>query len=327
MERSNKKYNLWIEHSTERDRDPKVGMRMIEPVNGPISSPFGKIRSGRPHLGVDYGVPVGTPVYAVDAGTVIRAAENPGNYGNLIIISHGVVDGQHRYSLYGHLSQFDVKYGDQVARGQQIGESGGRKGAPGAGRSTGPHLHFELIEVDANSYRNGLPWSKGPGPTNVKGNLGRLDPYSRIGPNPAPKPAPPDVSGPWSGMTGLGPPVIEITQNGDRIKGAHTIPQTCECLNYAGRPGESHTTTDYFEGTIQGDMIVGWYLVCKVIDGYLDENWHWVKCKAKWVKKPLRLKLSENGKTLYNKDGTPAFHRPSQFDPFTPPAGGSISRP
>ncbi len=89
------------------------------------------------HAGVDLAVPSGTPIYAVAAGTVIRAGWD-GGYGNYTCISHGLYDGQGIATCYGHQSEIDVSPGDYVSAGQFIG----RVGTTGA--STGPHLHFEV---------------------------------------------------------------------------------------------------------------------------------------------------------------------------------------
>lgn len=86
--------------------------------------------------GVDYGAPVGTPVLAAAAGRVItsRFGGWNGGYGNFIVIEHP----NGTQTLYGHLSKISVWQGQSVAKGQVIGKSGN------TGRSTGPHLHFEV---------------------------------------------------------------------------------------------------------------------------------------------------------------------------------------
>lgn len=108
----------------------------------PITSRFGKRIdpiTGKPagHMGVDVGIPVGTPVYSVGDGVVVRAQNvDKGGWGKYVMVDHG----GERYSLYGHLNAVNVKVGDEVSRGQHIGDSGN------TGRSTGPHLHFEFYE-------------------------------------------------------------------------------------------------------------------------------------------------------------------------------------
>lgn len=84
------------------------------------------------HDGIDLAAPVGTPVFAVAAGTVSRA-DFSSSYGNVVYLDHG----QGRESRYAHLDRLDVAKGQAVAGGAPIGTSGN------TGRSTGPHLHFE----------------------------------------------------------------------------------------------------------------------------------------------------------------------------------------
>lgn len=86
------------------------------------------------HPGLDISADKGHPVYATADGTVATAAWS-GDYGNLIVLSHGfgIV------TRYGHLSQFSVRSGQRVARGERIGYVGA------TGRATGPHLHYEVM--------------------------------------------------------------------------------------------------------------------------------------------------------------------------------------
>lgn len=86
------------------------------------------------HPAIDVGLPEGTPVLAADTGTVTWAGWNVYGYGNLIVINHG--NGYETY--YGHLSGINVSPGQVVYQGNQIGSSGN------TGRSSGPHLHFEI---------------------------------------------------------------------------------------------------------------------------------------------------------------------------------------
>ena len=110
----------------------------VAPVTAAISDVFGIARVFNQevqsrHLGLDYKVPAGTPVHAVNRGTVILA--KPLYFeGSCVVIDHG----QGLFSLYLHLSDFKVKEGDQVESGQLIGLSGG------SGRATGPHLHLAI---------------------------------------------------------------------------------------------------------------------------------------------------------------------------------------
>ena len=105
----------------------------IKPISGGrYTSGFGR-RWGRMHKGVDWACPIGTTVYASCAGTVISASYN-GGYGNNVVISHA--DG--RLTRYAHNSKLLVKAGQHVEQGEPIALSGS------TGRSTGPHVHFEI---------------------------------------------------------------------------------------------------------------------------------------------------------------------------------------
>ncbi len=106
----------------------------IKPIHGGrLTSNYGW-RWGRLHKGVDWGVPVGTTVFASCGGTVVRADYN-GAYGLCVLISHP--DG--RMTRYAHNSKLLVSKGDVVEQGETIALSGN------TGRSTGPHVHFEII--------------------------------------------------------------------------------------------------------------------------------------------------------------------------------------
>src|SRR3989339_824130 len=87
----------------------------------------------RLHTGLDLSAPKGTPVKAWKDGVVVKA-KSSGGYGKLIVVRH--TDGSETY--YAHLRGFNVKKGDKVDAGDQIGEVGS------TGMSTGPHLHFEV---------------------------------------------------------------------------------------------------------------------------------------------------------------------------------------
>lgn len=87
------------------------------------------------HNGLDIANKVGTPIYASGEGVVEVASWNAGGYGYQIVINHG----GGRETRYAHLSAFAVKVGDRVTKGQNIGSMGS------TGKSTGPHVHFEVI--------------------------------------------------------------------------------------------------------------------------------------------------------------------------------------
>ncbi|MGG6314528.1 M23 family metallopeptidase [Paenibacillus macerans] len=87
------------------------------------------------HAGIDIAGKVGDPVYAAGAGKVV-SADKDGSHGKYIVIEHpGGLQ-----SWYMHLSDIDVSVGDTVTKGQSIGNLGS------TGRSTGPHLHFEIVK-------------------------------------------------------------------------------------------------------------------------------------------------------------------------------------
>lgn len=112
---------------------PKKGTGTFStPTRGTLTSRYG-MRWGRMHDGIDIAAPIGTSVKAADGGEVIFAGTS-GAYGKLIKIDHG--GGYVTY--YGHLSKISVKVGAKVYKGQTIGAVGN------TGRSTGPHLHFEI---------------------------------------------------------------------------------------------------------------------------------------------------------------------------------------
>ncbi len=98
------------------------------------------------HKGIDFKVPIGTPVVAPADGKVIAVVTKKTGYGKYIKIKHD----ENFITLYAHLSAFNVKRGDIVKQGQQIGSTGN------SGSSTAPHLHYEVIrngkEVDPKEY-------------------------------------------------------------------------------------------------------------------------------------------------------------------------------
>ena len=102
------------------------------------------------HYGIDIAGKLGYPVYAVDSGVVVYAGWNNWGYGNVVVIDHG----NGWQSLYAHLSRILVKCGQGVAQGDMIGAIGS------TGRSTGPHLHFELMNA---KYGRVNPWDFLPG--------------------------------------------------------------------------------------------------------------------------------------------------------------------
>ncbi|MEW7278644.1 M23 family metallopeptidase [Aquimarina sp. 2201CG1-2-11] len=98
------------------------------------SDPFTKARKF--HYGMDFSAATGTPIYASGNGVVTRADANSSGYGKHIRIDHGF----NYVSLYAHLSNYKVKKGDKVKRGDVIGYVGS------TGRSVAPHLHYEIFK-------------------------------------------------------------------------------------------------------------------------------------------------------------------------------------
>lgn len=111
-----------------------------------VSTPYGADvalgpNAGEPHYAVDFGTPQGTPLYSMGTGRVLQPNENPEgvtgggtvtiDYGNGLIVT------------FAHLSEIMVTPGQSVSPYQMIGKTGGEKGTPGAGLSTGPHLHID----------------------------------------------------------------------------------------------------------------------------------------------------------------------------------------
>lgn len=122
----------------------------IKPTNGWFTSKFGYRKSpfsGRPvmHKGLDIAAPPGTPIFAPADGVVSYAGYDAG-YGKLISIDHGYG----MLTRYGHVSKIYTSVGQKVKRGDVIGAVGN------TGRSTGPHLHYEVrinnVPVDPSNY-------------------------------------------------------------------------------------------------------------------------------------------------------------------------------
>jgi murein DD-endopeptidase MepM/ murein hydrolase activator NlpD len=98
------------------------------------------------HKGIDIAAPTGTKVYAAGSGKVLKITSSDDGYGNCIVIEHGYGF----VSRYAHLSGFKIKEGDEVKKGDLIGLVGS------TGRSTGPHLHYEIEKdgekIDPKKY-------------------------------------------------------------------------------------------------------------------------------------------------------------------------------
>ena len=88
------------------------------------------------HAGLDFTAPTGTEIYATGDGVVELVEFNYGGYGNQVIINHG-----YGYKTrYGHMSRFAVRRGQKIKRGEKVGFVGS------TGKSTGPHLHYEVLK-------------------------------------------------------------------------------------------------------------------------------------------------------------------------------------
>jgi murein DD-endopeptidase MepM/ murein hydrolase activator NlpD len=128
-----------IESRLLESRLTSLAVPNSRPVDGPVSSGFG-FRSdpftGRTalHTGLDFPADIGKPIEAA-AGGVVRSADMHPAYGRLVEIDHG----NGLVTRYAHASRLLVKAGDLVKRGQVVAEVGT------TGRSTGPHLHFEVL--------------------------------------------------------------------------------------------------------------------------------------------------------------------------------------
>jgi lipoprotein NlpD len=122
--------------SSKKKKTPTVKPRrgiLIWPTKGTLTSSFGK-RNGRKHEGIDIAAPKGTPICSAADGEVVFSGWGPTGYGKMVIIQHK----HHLTTVYAHNSKILVKKGARVKQGQKISLMGS------TGRSTGPHLHFEV---------------------------------------------------------------------------------------------------------------------------------------------------------------------------------------
>jgi hypothetical protein len=130
--------------------------RMIYPVGANAPTPrngeYGNDRGDHMHAGVDFAMPLGTPIKAADGGEVVTACIgcDPDGYGALITIRHA----NGLETRYAHVNTTSVRVGQRVSQGQVIGTVGSR------GRSSGPHLHFE-VRRNGNAV-NPMPYLRRP---------------------------------------------------------------------------------------------------------------------------------------------------------------------
>lgn len=113
---------------------PTPGYKRITSPFGPRTYTLNGKKVSSNHKGIDIGAPSGAKIVASNGGKVVTSAYNAGGYGNYVIIDHG----GGKMTVYGHMSKRGVSVGQSVTKGQQIGKVGS------TGRSTGPHLHFEI---------------------------------------------------------------------------------------------------------------------------------------------------------------------------------------
>ena len=108
-------------------------MRMSRPLQARVGDRFGP-RGGRFHAGIDLPAPSGVGIAAAGPGRVSWAGWRDGGWGELVVVAHG--NGVR--SMYAHLSSVEVRVGDRVGAGFEVGRVGA------TGDATGPHLHFEV---------------------------------------------------------------------------------------------------------------------------------------------------------------------------------------
>ena len=150
------------EYETKTGQNPNISQDTrdeaddsIRPVDGRVSSPFGNrihpvTGKRQSHAGVDIPARNGTPIKAPISGKVTQAvSDSSGACGGTIAISNGKI--QHRFC---HCSDVDVRVGQKVSQGDIVGMTGGVPGQPGAGTSTGPHLHWEKKNLASGQLMN-----------------------------------------------------------------------------------------------------------------------------------------------------------------------------
>ena len=133
--------------------DKTVDGTWIRPSEGEESSCF-CMRWGVMHDGIDLAGPMGSPIVAVGDGTVVAAGPAEG-FGLWVVIKHDNGD----YSVYGHMYHYFVTVGQHVVAGQHIADIGAN------GQSTGPHLHFGVMQgsFPSGNYIDPIPWLRARG--------------------------------------------------------------------------------------------------------------------------------------------------------------------
>ena len=134
-----------LEHMVRSKEQMLQAIPAIQPISNKtlrhLASGFGYrvdpiYKTVKLHTGLDFAAPMGTPIYATGNGRVVAANYDNHGYGNHVIINHG-----YGYeTLYGHMVRIKARMGQVVNRGEVIGWIGS------TGKSTGPHLHYEVIK-------------------------------------------------------------------------------------------------------------------------------------------------------------------------------------
>ncbi len=141
-----------LDRLVSRARKALVALPSRWPVRGQVNSEFGNrlspwTKTTEFHGGIDIAADQGTPVRAPAAGTVVYAGPH-GEYGQAVILDHG----QDIRTIYGHLSRIHVRPGQHVERGAEIALTGN------TGRSSGPHLHYEILVRGQSVNPRGYLW-------------------------------------------------------------------------------------------------------------------------------------------------------------------------
>jgi hypothetical protein len=135
------KYFASPQGKQDRDTSQTTGKTSVGghvlPVKAPVTQAYGAVSKRGSHPGVDLGSSMGTPVKAPVDGVIVKAGLF-GNCGNMVYMKGG--DETHKFC---HLTQINVKAGQEVSAGDVVALSGGGQSGPGKGLSTGPHLHWE----------------------------------------------------------------------------------------------------------------------------------------------------------------------------------------
>jgi murein DD-endopeptidase MepM/ murein hydrolase activator NlpD len=137
--------------------DPAPGGRFPWPLRGRVLANYGNAPGGGHNDGINIGAPLGTPVRAIDGGTVVYSGNEVKGYGNILLVRHA----NGWISAYAHLGDVAVKQGDTIAAGQVIAKVGNTGGV------SEPQLHFELRRgqkpVNPTEFLAPAPSAEGPG--------------------------------------------------------------------------------------------------------------------------------------------------------------------